>query len=133
MMSFNKFSAAFSGFTISCSRRVAGMFGALVGSAILVQPVSAELIYGIANQAPATALVSFDSANPGALLTGTFLTGLQQNETILGIDFRPATGQLYGLGSTSRLYTLNPNTGAATAVGAQFTPALSGFSFGFDF
>jgi hypothetical protein len=51
----------------------------------------------------------------------------------LGIDVRPATRQLYALGSTSRLYTLNPSTGVATAVGAPFTPALDGFSFGFDF
>jgi hypothetical protein len=42
-------------------------------------------------------------------------------------------GQLYALGSTSRLYTINLSSGAATAVGAAFTPALSGASFGFDF
>ncbi len=35
-----------------------------------------------------------------------------------GVDFRPADGQLYGLGSTSRLYRINTSTGAATMVGA---------------
>ena len=35
------------------------------------------------------------------------ITGLLGGETILGIDFRPATGALYGLGSTSRLYTID--------------------------
>ena len=35
-------------------------------------------------------------------------------ETLVGIDLRPADGQLYGVGSTSRLYLLNPITGAAT-------------------
>jgi hypothetical protein len=99
----------------------------------MTRPASAELIYGIASQSPATALVTWDSAAPNALLSGVFLTGLQQNETILGIDFRPATGQLYGLGSTSRLYTINPSNGVATAVGPQFAPLLNGFSFGFDF
>ena len=98
-----------------------------------MRPVAAELIYGIASQAPATALLTWDSASPNNVLTGVFVTGLQSNETLLGIDFRPATGELYGLGSTSRLYKVNPTTAVATAVGGQFTPLLSGFSFGFDF
>lgn len=62
------------------------------------------------------------------------ITGLQSGETILGVDMRPANGQLYALGSSSRLYTINTSSGAATVVGtAAFTPALSGTSFGFDF
>jgi hypothetical protein len=62
------------------------------------------------------------------------ITGLQPAENILGIDMRPATGQLFALGSSSRIYTINMATGAATAVGAgPFTPALVGTSFGFDF
>jgi len=61
------------------------------------------------------------------------ITGLQAGENILGIDFRPATGQLYGLGSTSRLYVINAGTGAATAVGGVFATPLSGTNFGFDF
>ena len=62
------------------------------------------------------------------------LTGLAVGEMIIGIDMRPATAQLYALGSTSRLYTINMATGAATALGTgPFTPALSGTSFGFDF
>src|SRR5206468_4839348 len=60
-------------------------------------------------------------------------TGLQAGETILGIDVRPTTGQLFGLGSTSRVCVINPMNGAATAVGAPFTPALNGTRFGFDF
>jgi len=62
------------------------------------------------------------------------VTGLQPSETLLGIDFRPATGELYGLGSTSRLYRIDAFTGQATAVGgAPLAIALSGTSFGFDF
>lgn len=62
------------------------------------------------------------------------LSGLQSGETILGIDFRPANGQLYALGSTNRMYTINLGTGAATAVGTStFTTALLGTDFGFDF
>ena len=107
---------------------------ALLISAVLANPASAELIYGIASQAPATALLTWDSSAPGNIQTGVFISGLQSGETLLGIDFRPATGQLYGLGSTSQVYTINPGTGAVTAVGGSFAPpALSGFSYGFDF
>jgi hypothetical protein len=61
------------------------------------------------------------------------ITGLQAGENILGIDFRPATGQLYALGSSSRLYTINLTTGAATQVGTAGAFTLNGTSFGFDF
>ncbi|GAB3690096.1 hypothetical protein GCM10027592_07140 [Spirosoma flavus] len=62
------------------------------------------------------------------------IAGMQPGETIYGLDFRPANGQLYALGSTSRLYTINLGTGAATAIGSgPFSPALSGTDIGFDF
>ncbi len=62
------------------------------------------------------------------------ITGLQSGETILAIDFRPANGILYGLGSTSRLYVINPMTGVARMIGVgPFTPLLSGSIAGFDF
>lgn len=78
-------------------------------------------------------LVAF-RAGGAATATSTAITGLAANETLLGIDFRPATGQLFGLGSGSRLYSLDVATGAATQVGsAAFATALSGTSFGFDF
>ncbi|GAB3901075.1 hypothetical protein GCM10028803_25110 [Larkinella knui] len=72
--------------------------------------------------------------NPAADLSSTGISGLQDNEKMLAIDFRPATGQLYGLGSTSRIYVINQETGAARAVSTDaFSPALSGDAIGFDF
>lgn len=61
------------------------------------------------------------------------ITGLQSGENILGIDFRPLNGQLYALGSSSRIYTINLGNGAATVVGSQFPTLLAGTEFGFDF
>ncbi|TDX82889.1 DUF4394 domain-containing protein [Epilithonimonas xixisoli] len=62
------------------------------------------------------------------------ITGLQNGEGILGIDFRPLNGQLYALGSSSRIYTINLGTGAATQVGSgTFSTPLIGTDFGFDF
>jgi hypothetical protein len=69
-----------------------------------------------------------------SFLSTTAVSGLQVGENLLGIDFRPANGQLYGLGSTSRLYTIDLTSGTATQVGASpFAAALSGTNFGFDF
>jgi hypothetical protein len=79
-------------------------------------------------------LVSFSSDAPCTILSRVRISGLGDDEQILGIDFRPLTGELYGLGSSSRLYVIDPATGVATAVGSgPFTPALSGAHFGFDF
>ena len=76
-------------------------------------------------------LLSFDSASPGTLRSTVAVTGLQAGESLEGIDFRPLNGQLYGLGSSGRLYTIDRTTGAAIQVGAPFT--LTGSRFGFDF
>jgi hypothetical protein len=78
-------------------------------------------------------LETFDSNTPGTIITARSVTGLQSGETLLGIDFRPANGVLYGLGSTSRLYTINTTTGVATQVGSAGAFTLSGTAFGFDF
>jgi hypothetical protein len=104
---------------------------ALFGLVIAIAPATggAETIYAVTST---SVLLTFDSATP-ATTSSVTITGLQSGETILGIDLRPATGQLYGLGSTSRLYTINPATGAATAVDGPFSPLLSGTAFGFDF
>ncbi len=80
-------------------------------------------------------LVSFEAGTPERLRSDVPIQGLQMGETLKGIDFRPATGQLYGLGSSSRLYLINFTNGVATPVGSSaFTPAINPVSFfGFDF
>ena len=79
-------------------------------------------------------LANLNTADPIVVNTGNFISGVQENETIIGLDFRPATGELFGLGSFDNLYTLDTATGAATLVGAGgFTPGLDGINFGFDF
>jgi hypothetical protein len=91
---------------------------------------SADTLWGVTSTGD---LITFDSATPGTVITTVPITGLQTGETLLGIDQRPATGQLYGLGSTSRLYVIDTATGVATAVGSTPFPALDGTAFGFDF
>src|SRR3954466_6517460 len=79
-------------------------------------------------------IIAFDSATPGTVLGTLRVKGLQRGETLRGIDFRPETSQLYGVGSTDRLYTIDTSTGAATAVGTStFAVPLAGSEFGIDF
>jgi len=78
-------------------------------------------------------LLFFDHTTPGTITRDTAITGLQSGETLFGIDVRPATGQLYALGSSSRLYQLNVNTGAATIIGSAGAFSIVGTNFGFDF
>ena len=79
-------------------------------------------------------LLQFNANNVTTAPTLVAITGLQTGERILSVDYRPATGQLYGLGSTSRLYVINPTTGAARAVGSgPFSPAISGTTATIDF
>ena len=77
-------------------------------------------------------LFTFDTATPGTISNGFAISGFASaNENIVGIDFRPATGQLYAMGSFGQLYTVNTSTAALTAVGSATT--IDGTSFGFDF
>lgn len=85
----------------------------------------------LAHAVPAVGLVSgtsifnFDTAAPGTGSAAVVISGLAAGERVLGIDFRPATGALYGLGTTGRLYTINSATGAAIFASALSTALTS--------
>ena len=77
-------------------------------------------------------LFAFDTAAPGTISNAFAISGfVSANENIVGIDFRPATGQLYAMGSFGQLYTLNTANAVLTAVGSG--SVIDGTSFGFDF
>ena len=78
-------------------------------------------------------LVSFNAGQPRKLLSDKRLSGLQPGETLIGIDYRVARGDLYGLGSTGRLYLIDTDKASASAVGSPLAVALEGSEFGFDF
>jgi len=88
----------------------------------------AELLYATSGND----IARFDSGSTG-VVTSVPVTGLQAGESLVGIDVRPANQLLYGVGSSSRLYTINPLTGAATPIGAAGTFTLNGTAFGVDF
>ncbi|HEX8280805.1 MAG TPA: DUF4394 domain-containing protein [Chthoniobacterales bacterium] len=101
---------------------------AAIAVLLSLAPARAELMYGTTG----SVLSRFDSNNLGSV-TSVPLTGMQAGETLVGIDLRPANGLLYGVGSSNRLYTINPLTGQATQVGSAGAFAVNGTSFGTDF
>lgn len=86
-------------------------------------------------------VASFNRATPGTQIGTRAIIGLQAGETVSGIDFRPASGLLYALGSRGNLYTLDAATGRATfraqlkAAAGDDNPftGLLGTQFGVDF
>ncbi|MBC7879777.1 MAG: DUF4394 domain-containing protein [Anaerolineae bacterium] len=52
---------------------------------------------------------------------------------LIGIDFRPANGLLYGLSNQNILYTIDPDSGVATEVTTLTVPFSGNEQTGFDF
>ena len=96
-----------------------------------------QLLYAVAGGN----LISFDSGAPGNIRSAVnFGGGITAGETTVGIDFRPATGQLFALGynataGTATVYAVNITTGGLTAAGAAIPLALGAATdrVGFDF
>lgn len=99
----------------------------MIGASFGVSPATAEPIIALTT---VNSLLRFDSLTPGAT-TSVALSGTGA-EQLVGIDFRQATGQLYGLGSASNLYIIDAVTGSASLVGVLGVP-LNGSNFGTDF
>jgi len=98
----------------------------IIGIAIPTNPVAYALD-------DANNLLIFNPVSPATTISKP-ITGILVGEILVGLDFRPTNGQLYALGNSSRLYTINASSGAATVVGtAPFATLLTGANFGFDF
>ena len=95
-----------------------------------VAPASAELVYGLTTE---NSITVFDTSDPSTSLDGGFVGGIAVGESLLAIDYRAATGELYLLGSRDNLYRFDPVSFDASLVGNFATPRLRGTSFAFDF
>jgi hypothetical protein len=93
-------------------------------------PPAKEVIYAVtaANQ-----LIQFNAGQPQKTLSKKALTGLAGGDTLLGIDYRVAKGQLFGLGASGQLYRIDTKTGAASAVGTPVGLPIGATEWGFDF
>ncbi len=120
-------------FTINLATGAATPVGAIGGGRLIrdiAYAVRAENVYALT---AGGRLISFNPGVPGAVNNSLAISGLGSGESIVGIDFRPATGLLFALSDASRVYTINTRNGVATQVGGPSTQALNGANFGFDF
>src|SRR5215204_4753263 len=105
--------------------RIIALAAALAGFA--PEAASAERAVGLTG---VRTLVQFDTAAP-SVTTTRLISGLQDqdNENLMGLDVRAATGELYlftgtgsGISTLLRTYKVDPATAAATFVGSSGTP-----------
>jgi hypothetical protein len=118
----------------------------IVGLAVL-QPLSTSMV---ALSADGTQLIRFLSASPGTATT-VAITGVTAGETLVGLDYRAQTGQLFSFGvndaaNNGSVYVVDPQTAVATVVGTasqvafvdgsgtpvDFPAAASGYGFDFN-
>jgi|GEM_PF-2210347 len=83
-------------------------------------------------------VVSFSASSPGTYLTDVALTGLSSDETLTGIDYRPADGFIYGMVTSNvtnmgRIVTINPMNGSLGSPGSATFSMPSNFFYGLDF
>ena len=83
-------------------------------------------------------LISFEEDRPGRAKTEGKIRGLATDTKIVGLDYRPASGNdgdngdLYGLGDRGGVYVIDDDNGKAT-LRSRLNVALEGTSFGVDF
>ena len=111
------------------------LLATLTASFAAASVASAEPVFVLEDVGTTQQLFSFDSASPSQTSNRVTITGLENDGEVLGIDFRPQTGELFGFTSNDNLFTLDTDTGAATIVGNGFADSLEGQGsfFGFDF
>jgi hypothetical protein len=132
------------------------MFGAIIGLGLALHPgwasaagapcgrvflanVQNELLSLQSSSTNLRLIAEFDSGRGRgvALRSRRAIGGLAGGESLIGVDFRPSTGVLYGVGrigaaAVGQLYTIDVTNGLATPVGTRTIP-LAGVAFGVDF
>lgn len=94
-------------------------------------PPAKEMIYAVTGS---NQLIQFNAGQPQKILARKALSGLAAGERLLGIDYRVAKGQLFGLGASGQLYRIDPVAGSASAVGTPSAlPREGATEWGFDF
>ncbi|MDQ3693044.1 MAG: DUF4394 domain-containing protein [Chloroflexota bacterium] len=88
------------------------------------------VLYGVSTT---NQLITFTPETPGSLEADAQLSGLAPGVDIIGIDVRPATGELFGIGDDNVLYVIDVETGEVTAIGTGIDPVIDGTMIGFDF
>lgn len=71
---------------------------------------------------------------PADILKLVAITGLSDQDQVIGIDFRVARGEMYALANSGRIYRIDTGSGKATLVaGSEPLAEMSVGPYGFDF
>ncbi|MEO7917642.1 MAG: DUF4394 domain-containing protein [Dokdonella sp.] len=127
-------------YTVSLTTGAATLIGPIGGNPMLrgITVVGAAVTPGLPANATAlglrggNAIVRFPASSPSGPVTVATLSGLAAGDTLIGIDYRPANGLLYGVSGTGHLYTIDPVSGVAVQ-GATLSVLPTGTRFAFDF
>ena len=103
----------------------------MLAAAICALTASSAFALPMAGLGADARLYLFDSESPNTIVSSAAITGLTAGETLVGIDTRPATGEVFGIGSQGRVYSIGLDGRAATLSTAPVV--LDGTSFGVDF
>ncbi len=116
-------------FTVTLSNPTAGAsLGTPTTATVNIADNENGTLYGLTDQ---NKITQVSVNNVASQIASVSVTGLQSGETLTSIDFRPATSQLLGVGTTGRLYAVNPVSGAATQIGSPMA-GVTGGDFGSD-
>ncbi len=129
-------------------KRMRFLIGGIIAAALLVVsvPMAANADKGRASQKPDLAprpldvvgltsdgrLIEFKSNQPKNASSIAAIWGLSGDTRLVGIDYRPATGELIGLGNQGGVYAVS-DFNAQAVKRSQLGVALAGTSFGVDF
>jgi hypothetical protein len=91
--------------------------------------VCGETIFALT---PDNNLLGFNSDVPGTIISSTPITGLLAGESLLGIDYRSALKEIFGISNQNRLYIIDSRSGLARFT-AVLNASVNGTMFGVDF
>src|SRR6218665_3898633 len=110
---------------------IAVLLAACASTSEPLGPPAKEMIYAVTTS---NQLIQFNAGQPQKILSSKPLTGLAAQDTLLGIDYRVAKGQLFALGASGQLYRIDTKTGGASAIGTPSAlPKEGSIEWGVDF
>lgn len=116
-------------FHLTLSGAAAALLGACAGLDEPPGPPAKEMVFAVS---ASQQLLKFNAGQPQRLLSRRPLQGLAEGDRLLGIDYRVARGQLYGLGASGQLYRIDTAQARVEKIGVPVAlPA--GQEWGFDF
>jgi hypothetical protein len=112
-----------------CSLGALALIAGCASTREAIGPMRKETVHAVT---ASHRLITFNAGQPQKILSKKPLGGLAPDESIVGIDYRVARGQLYALSDRGRLFRITPATGALEPVGVVAGLDLRGKRVGFD-